>query len=263
MNDLRKSAKPAGAFTLIELLVVIAIIAILAAMLLPALAKAKQRALRTSCLNNLKQLGVGHFLYGGDNGDKLPTSEMGNSGFPYYCYVLFYNSPATPNTAANQTRPANHGLLYTTKLVPTGKTFHCPSINLNSPSDVEAFSYEYYSVGGPWPWTPATGDPFIRSAYSYFPMSGNLMNPAQPNSYAIATKLTELRADRPMTTDLISLFERIPHTSSTRPDSMNVLWGDGHAKATVTRAAFVQSLWPANIDHDPTAFRNLLATFQP
>ena len=69
------SLRQPGAFTLIELLVVIAIIAILAAMLLPALAKAKQKAQQASCLSNFKQLGLGLQMYTDDSNDKLPPGN--------------------------------------------------------------------------------------------------------------------------------------------------------------------------------------------
>ncbi len=90
-------------FTLIELLVVIAIIAILAAMLLPALSHAKLEAQEAGCLSNLKQWGLSEQMYAGDNKDGLPTDGMGDS--EEYTGTFPYGTAADPTAWFNQLPP--------------------------------------------------------------------------------------------------------------------------------------------------------------
>ncbi|HEY2084369.1 MAG TPA: prepilin-type N-terminal cleavage/methylation domain-containing protein [Verrucomicrobiae bacterium] len=95
-----------GGFTLIELLVVIAVIAILAALLLPALSRAKASAWRATCLANIRQISLGTHMYANDNADRFPAGEaITGSGiqtnhFAFFCralldpYVGIQNAPA-------------------------------------------------------------------------------------------------------------------------------------------------------------------------
>jgi prepilin-type N-terminal cleavage/methylation domain-containing protein/prepilin-type processing-associated H-X9-DG protein len=141
------------AFTLIELLVVIAIIAILAAMLLPALARAKGAAQKISCLNKLRQWGLAETMYAQDNGDCIPRESAiaGGSTLEFWANAasagsadVWYNAlPAYINLpSAARFNPGDK-----TKFYDENSLFHCPTARLaNNPNLVQNGPYLYFSI---------------------------------------------------------------------------------------------------------------------
>jgi len=131
------------AFTLIELLVVIAIIAILAAMLLPALAKAKQKAQQINCISNLKQWGLAIQLYSPENQDRIPRDGMSDTGvYPTGASGAAFPDPSNkgnpqdPNAWFNLLPPLfGEKIFYTFDTQPGGNTLNkFPPFNTDAPS---------------------------------------------------------------------------------------------------------------------------------
>ena len=199
------SARSRAAFTLIELLVVIAIIAILAAMLLPALSSAKQKAYRISCLNNLRQLGLFMQLYTDSNNDTFPGTRA-------YTWFTPQNGSTDPldNWWGQYIYPNNANVTNST----ANTVFRCPAI----------LSTQYLPNGTPWSWafnSDLVGYGYNTYFLGAFPQTVTVDNVSvggftyQPNTWFKRSSVT-----RPV--DTLLLCDSNPKTDGT--DSSSCWW---------------------------------------